>query len=108
MQVGSFFAGKSQQTTNTCTFHQWLTVSIVLEELQQVGTHLYLDPTNVAFVHVGLGDTEQAVDWLNKAYEERAGWMVWLNALPLLDPLRADPRFQALLQKMNFPVANAD
>ena len=75
----------------------------VLEELREVGTRGYLDPTNVALVHVGLGDTDQVVDWLNKAYEDRAGWIVWLNTYPLFDPLRSDPRFQALPQRMNFP-----
>ena len=75
----------------------------VLDELQEVGARGYLDRWNVALVHTGLGDADRAIDWLNKAYEDRAGWMVWLNTFPLLDPLRSDPRFQDLLRRMNFP-----
>ena len=43
-----------------------------------------------------------------KAAEEREGLLTFLNTWPALDPLRSDPRFQALLQKMNFPAAKTD
>ena len=51
---------------------------------------------------MGLGDHEQAISWLQQAAEERDGLMAYLNTL-FWDPLRSDPRFQALLQRMNFP-----
>ena len=52
---------------------------------------------------VFLGDKDQAFAWLGKAYQERDGFLVWLKVDPSLDSLRSDPRFQALLRKMNFP-----
>jgi hypothetical protein len=62
-----------------------------------------LDAYHVALIHVGLGEKDQALQWLNKAYEDRSAYMVILNVDPWMDPLRSDPRFQALLRRMNFP-----
>jgi len=76
----------------------------IIDQLQEIGTRGYLDPTNVAFVYIGLGDADLAVDWLEKAYVARAGWMVWLTC-PLFDPLRSYPRFQELVSRMHFPGA---
>jgi hypothetical protein len=52
---------------------------------------------------VGLGDKQQALAWLEKAYEDRTFFMVNLKVEPELDPLRSAPRFQDLLRRMNFP-----
>ncbi len=46
---------------------------------------------------------EQALDWLEKAYEERNWYLVFINVDPTFDPLRDNPRFQQLLRRMNFP-----
>jgi hypothetical protein len=52
----------------------------------------------------GLGDKDQAFYWLEKAFEERdSAWFPMIKVSPLSDPLRSDPRFQALLRRMNFP-----
>jgi serine/threonine-protein kinase len=58
---------------------------------------------SIAIIKVGLGDKDQAFAWLNKAYEDRAFFLVDLKVEPEVDPLRADPRFQDLLRRMNFP-----
>jgi len=58
---------------------------------------------DIAIVEVGLEDKDQAVAWLQKAYEDRDFFMVDLKDEPELDPLRPDPRFQDLLHRMNFP-----
>jgi len=50
-----------------------------------------------------LSENSQAIDWLEKAYEERSVWMAWLKVEPIYDPIRSNPRFQALYNKMNFP-----
>ena len=57
----------------------------------------------MAMANVGLGEDEQAISWLQQAAEERDAMLPFLNTWPLVDPLRADPRFQALLRRMNFP-----
>ncbi len=46
---------------------------------------------------------EQALDWLEKAYEERNWYLVFINVDPTFDPLRDNPRFQSFLPRMNFP-----
>jgi tetratricopeptide (TPR) repeat protein len=56
-----------------------------------------------ALIHAGLGEKDEAFEWLEKAYEERDKGMAFLRVDPTLDPLRSDPRFQDLLRRMNFP-----
>jgi serine/threonine-protein kinase len=58
---------------------------------------------DIAIIQVGLGEKDQALAWLEKAYEDRAFFMVDLKVEPELDPLRSDPRFQDLVRRMNFP-----
>lgn len=59
----------------------------------------YIDPYPIAFICVGLGENDQALDWLQKAYEARSSWMPWLKVEPKFDSLRANPRFTALLTR---------
>ena len=52
----------------------------------------------------GLGDKDQAFQWLEKAFEERdTAWFPMIKVSPMSDPLRSDPRFQDLMRRMNFP-----
>ena len=60
-------------------------------------------PNGLALIHTGLGEHEEAFEWLERAYQERNGWMAFLQVEPRFDPLRDDPRFQDLLRRMNFP-----
>ncbi|MEJ2006993.1 MAG: protein kinase, partial [Acidobacteriota bacterium] len=57
----------------------------------------------LARVYAQLGEKEAAFEWLEKAYVERAGPLMYLNVDPAWDPLRDDPRFQDILRRMNFP-----
>ncbi len=50
-----------------------------------------------------IGDKEQAMTGLERAYEERDPLLLLANVEPLLDPLRSDPRFQDLLRRIGFP-----
>jgi tetratricopeptide (TPR) repeat protein len=63
----------------------------------------YVSPFNVAVFYAGLGDRDRTMEWLEKAAQERAGLLVYLNVDPWFDSLRNDPRFKSLLQRMNFP-----
>jgi serine/threonine-protein kinase len=57
----------------------------------------------VALIHAGLGEEDQAFEWLTRAYEQRDKGLLYLKIDLPLDPLRSDPRFQDLLRRMNFP-----
>ncbi len=74
----------------------------VRERLEKVSKERYVSPYTQALLCVGLGETERAFEWLQKAFEERCLWAVHtpLAADPSFDPLRADPRFSALLKKV--------
>jgi hypothetical protein len=54
-------------------------------------------------VHIGLGDHDAAFASLDRACEERAGYLVYLNVDPAVDPIRNDPRFAELLSKTKRP-----
>ena len=60
----------------------------------------YVSPYDVAILYVGLGDKDRALEQLNKAYEDRAGWIIYLNVEPIFDPIRSDPRFTELVRRM--------
>ena len=62
--------------------------------------HDYVSPVEFATLYIALGDKGRAIDWIEKAYEERRGWMAYLNVHPVVDPLRNEPRFKALVRKM--------
>jgi hypothetical protein len=51
-------------------------------------------------LYVTLGDADSAFRWLDTAYQERRGWLAYLRIEPMLDGVRADPRFQRLLERM--------
>jgi hypothetical protein len=47
-----------------------------------------------------LGNYDAAFEWMERAYEERRGWLAYLKVDPLVDPLRPDPRFAGWLKRM--------
>ena len=71
----------------------------VLEQFQR--SERYILPTNLAHVHLGLGEIDAAFEWFDRAVEERDQNMMPILSYAHFDPLRADPRFAALLRKMN-------
>jgi serine/threonine-protein kinase len=72
----------------------------LLAELEAQGQRDYVSPVAFATLYLGLDDHERALDWTERALEERRGWLAYLRVNPLLDPLRGEPRFQALLAKL--------
>ncbi len=69
-------------------------------ELQQRAKREYVSPHNVALVWLGLGNKEEALAWLEKAYIDRSFQLVTINSWPWFDPLRPDPRFQSLVRRI--------
>jgi len=74
-----------------------------LKELDRLARQRFVTPFCQALVYLGLREDSKAIDWLEKAYQERSIWVAWLKVEPMYDPLRSNPRFQALYNKMNFP-----
>ena len=75
----------------------------ILEDLLKRRADEYIAGTLLVHVSLGVGEYEQAISWLEKAAEERDGLLPYINLGFWYDPLRSDPRFQALLSRMNFP-----
>ncbi len=75
----------------------------ILNELKEMSAHGYVSPYDLATLYTGLGDKDNAINHLSRAYEERAGWIITLKVEPMFDPLRSDPRFADLQRKMNYP-----
>jgi tetratricopeptide (TPR) repeat protein len=72
----------------------------ILDELKEMAKQKYVSAYDLAVLYTGLGDKDHAIEQLNKAYEERAGWIINLRVEPLFDPLRSDPRFADLLRRL--------
>jgi serine/threonine-protein kinase len=62
--------------------------------------HRYVSPADWAKLYVALGDFDRAFAAIDHAYAERRGWLAYLAVEPLLDPLRDDPRFGVMLERM--------
>jgi TolB-like protein/Tfp pilus assembly protein PilF len=76
----------------------------LLGELKGRSKRSYLSPYSIALIYTGLGEKDQALVWLEKAYEERDSLMAYLKVSPRLDSLRSDPRFRRLLRRFESPV----
>jgi hypothetical protein len=63
----------------------------------------YVSPFYVAIVYAGLGEKDQALDWLEKAYGDHSNAIVFLKVDPQLDTLRDSPRFHELQRKLRLP-----
>jgi tetratricopeptide (TPR) repeat protein len=81
----------------------WEEARKTLERLEEMSRTQWVPPYDVAMVHAGLGDKDAAFEWLDRALEERDIWLGWVKAEPAFENLHTDPRFEDLLQRMNFP-----
>jgi len=64
------------------------------------GMPVYVSPYDLAILYLGLGEKDKALEQLNKAYDERAGWIIYLKVEPIFDPVRSDPRLNDLIVRM--------
>jgi TolB-like protein len=72
----------------------------IITELTARAPHEYIDETLIAYIFVALGDRDQVFAWLEKGYQSRAGDLPWMIMEPKFDPIRSDPRFDEMVQRM--------
>ena len=72
-----------------------------VRDLRESSKQRYVSPYNLALIHIGLGQNSEAVQLLEETYEDRDGYNIaFIKVEPMLDPLRGDPRFEALVRKV--------
>jgi len=72
----------------------------VLDKLSELSERRFVSPFYTALIHLGLGEKNSALKWLEKAYDEHDHALGTLKVEPMLDSLRSHPRFEALLKRM--------
>ena len=75
--------------------------SKMVKELEDRQSQHSSTDANIGLIYVGLGDKDQAMIWLDKAYQARFNPSILLR--PTFDPLRSDTRFQDLLRRIGLP-----
>ena len=78
-------------------------LEVLLQDLGETEDRSYwVGPYWIAVVYAGLGEKENAMEWLERAYDERDGSLVFMNVDPSLESLHGNERFQALVRRMSF------
>lgn len=75
----------------------------LIRELDELARHRYVSPYGRVLIYLGLGD-ERMFEWLDRSYEERAGWLMYLATDPRFDRLRTNQRFRSFLQRLHLPL----
>ncbi len=75
----------------------------ILDDLTKLAQQKYVAPYFFAGIHVGLGENERAMEYLEKCYEEHSHWLIYLHQDPSMDGLRESPAFQDLLRRIGLP-----
>ena len=63
----------------------------------------YLPPVQRAFIHIGIGEYDEAIKLLEQAYEEHSWFLAFILIEPWYDPIRDDPRFNRIVDRMAYP-----
>ena len=79
----------------------------MLEDLTNPAKQKYVAPYFLAGIHIGLGENDRAIEYLEKSYEEHSHWLIYLHIDPSMDGLRDDLRFQDLLRRVGLPAVKA-
>lgn len=74
-----------------------------LQMIDQLERKTNADAVWVAIAWTGIGNKDKAFEWLNRALTVRSPSELWIGVFPALDPLRSDPRFKELLNRMGLP-----
>ena len=75
----------------------------ILAGLRSMSEQTYVNPYEIALIHLGLGEKEQAFQSLNEAIRDRSDLMIYLKLDPRMDPIRSDPRFTELVRNVGIP-----
>jgi tetratricopeptide (TPR) repeat protein len=75
----------------------------LLAELKELSKRRYVASYWIAMIYAGLDEKDEAFAWLEKAYQERSWWLVWIKMEPMLDSLRSDSRFKDLMRRVGLP-----
>ncbi|MEO8648846.1 MAG: protein kinase [Acidobacteriota bacterium] len=75
---------------------------IVLEKLLKLSNDKFIPQDHIAMIYNGLGETDKALEWLEKGYDAHDPKMAFLKVEPKWNNLRSEPRFVELMKKMNF------
>jgi serine/threonine-protein kinase len=73
----------------------------LLDRMLEISKTRFMPPTHIATAYNGLGDTQKALDWLEKGYAERDPKMAFLKVDQKWNNLRSEPRFAALMKELN-------
>jgi eukaryotic-like serine/threonine-protein kinase len=73
---------------------------VLVAELEARARERYVTPVALCIAHLGLGNVDQVFHWLERAYQDRRGWLTYMKVDPIFDPVRGDPRFEEFLTKM--------
>ena len=72
----------------------------MVAELEERALREYVSPYSIALVYAGLGERDQVLSWLERAYDDRTHWLVFLRVEPMFDSVREDCRFERLLTRI--------
>ncbi len=72
-----------------------------LARLKEQSKQRYVAPIDIAVVYAGLKETDQTFKNLERAYQDRSFWLIWLRIDPRFDGIRGDPRYQDILRRMH-------
>ena len=79
----------------------------ILDDLTELAKQKYVASYFFAGIHIGLGEDDRAIEYLEKSYEEHSHWLIYLHLDPSMDGLRSNPRFQELLRRVGLPLRHA-
>jgi serine/threonine protein kinase/tetratricopeptide (TPR) repeat protein len=79
----------------------------ILDDLTNLTKQKYVAPYFFAGIHIGLGEDDRAIEYLEKSYEEHSHWLIYLHLDPSMDSLRSNPRFQNLSRRVGLPLQHA-
>jgi tetratricopeptide (TPR) repeat protein len=86
--------------------HQDGEARAILGQLKERSQQTYVQPMWIAVIHLALGEKDQAFDWMQKAYDDRSAWLVYLKVDPLFEPVRGDARFGDLVRRVGLAGSN--